>query len=264
MTLYISNSISERSLEIALQDTKGWVPQTNEHPFYLHSAVTGASVPLFVEGRIPARLGAEVLSHCLSSIERPTILEFINDRSKTFRGRANSLSDGHVILNFDEFNSRVPVHDHEMGHVVDGRYIDTCPEIRQEIQTVYALDVANSSHRQLVKDVLLQTDYVHPRKANADPVERGIPDHLRKPAYYSSRSEVIAESYKLFLQAKRVAEQGANSPSFGELLETYVDNPGRRQSLSEFSKTYSVLEQKVFEPLYLAEMARRTRSAGNQ
>lgn len=257
------SSVSERSLDIALQDAKGWVPQTNEHPFYLHSATTGASVPLFVEGRIPARLGAEVLSHCLSSIERPTILEFINDRSKTFRGRANSLVDGHVILNFDEWNSRVPVHDHEMGHVVDGRYIESKPEVNAEIQAVYEREVESSSHRQLVKDVLLKTDYVHPRKANADPVERGIPDHLRKPAYYSSRSEVIAESYKLFLQAKRVAEQGANAPSFGELLETYVDNPGRRQSLSEFSQTYSVLEQKVFEPLYLAEMARRAASAAN-
>lgn len=258
------SSVNERSLEIALQDANGWMPQTNEHPFYLHSPVTGASVPLFVEGRIPARLGAEVLSHCLSSIERPTILEFINDSSKTFRGRANSLVDGHVTLNFDEYNSRVPVHDHEMGHVVDGRYIESQPEVNAEIQAIYERDVANSNHRQLVKDVLLKTDYVNPRKENAESVDRGIPDHLRRSAYHSCRSEVVAESYKVFLQAKRLAEQGVDAPSFGEMLETFVDNPGRRQRLAEFSQTYSVLEQKVFEPLYLAEMAKRARSAENR
>lgn len=259
----INSGASVRVLEMGLDHAKGYFPRTRGDAFFIKSARLGCQIPLEVPDRVGANVALDVVSHAIESPERPSLLEFICDLNQTFRGRANSRRDGQVTLNFDDSDSRTPVYDHEMGHVVDLRHIDNNADINRAVQDAYQSDVNSSSHRQVVKDVLLQTDYVPPRQHQATPADRVIPQHLRKDAYYSSRAEVIAESYKVFLRSKGLVEGGLRETSFAEMLDQIVDNSARRARLSEFSGTYEVLKQRVFEPLYSAEMQRRSGAEQN-
>ncbi len=251
---------SVRALEIALEHERGWVPQTDGSPFFIRSPRYGCSVPLRVVGKVPAKLGFDVIDHTVTSIMRPSLLKLISDSKATFRGRANSLYEGHVILNFNDSESRVPVYDHELGHVVKELVIETDPNKSSIVQNAYAADVENSSLERVVKDVLQQVDYVHPRIELAEPVELVIPESMRRRAYHSSKSEVIAESYKLFLQSKSAAVAGIAPLTFAELVNAHVTNTRRKQAMIGFEATYAALQQHIFDPLYMEEMAKRTQS----
>lgn len=248
---------STRPLEIALDYLQGWLPQSKGSQFHIRSPKLGCSVPLTVRGKVPLIEGLDVVEHTIQSIERPTSLALVYDKKASYRGRANSMVDGHVILNFNDWESRVPVLDHEMGHVVDVRKITPADSINNLIQRAYESDLAQSNLSPVLKDVLTKTDYVSPR-GTPDPIEAQIPSKLRRQGYYSSRAEIIAESYKVFLESKRAEGANATGPlSFEKLTEQCVLNRNRRGCLLQFENTYNALRDSVFEPMFVEETAKR-------
>lgn len=244
---------SKRSLEIALDHALGWMPQTKGSPFYIRDPRLDCSIPLHIRGKILVDAGLDVVQHTIDSVARPTELSFIFSSSQSFRGRANSQFSGQVILNFRDLESRVPVYDHELGHVLDATIISERPELDLIIKQAYEADLANAKLEPLVKEVLGKSEYVPPRPEQADPIDRVLPRSLRRSAYYSCRAEVIAESYKLYVRWRKT---GATM-SFSELARDWIDNSKRLEHMLAFESTYAALKEHLFDPLYLEEMSKR-------
>ncbi|MBX9668376.1 MAG: hypothetical protein K2X93_12190 [Candidatus Obscuribacterales bacterium] len=99
------------------------------------------------------------------------------------------------------------------------------------------------AHRELLVELLQRPDF------------KGVPRNIRDIAVYNhSRSEVVAEMYKLYRE-KITMNASEMKPTFQELIEQFTSCPTRKAALQHFERMFELLSREVFPQQLVTQRA---------
>ncbi len=100
-----------------------------------------------------------------------------------------------------------------------------------------------NAHRELLVELLQRPNF------------KGVPRDNKDVAVYNhSRSEVVAEMYKLYRE-KITMNASEMKPTFHELIEQFTSDPTRKAALKHFERMFELLSREVFPQQLVTERA---------